>query len=217
MGEPAFDNPRKALVFALNFEMKMPQPVMTRMIADGRMRRIELADGSKVTVADMSRMSKKRAEGLTGLDGAATAGFVLQVLASLPEAQQLVLMAECMRPTFSCACRAPCCSGNKPNGAWVAAIRTICEHLRDEAQLSRITGKKGMSTTPALRLALVEKFFIPGREFVLTRIAERCDVSEQTVINHRRPIITYLEKQQRAGWRALDEALGSAGIVGPPS
>lgn len=216
MNDPAFDNPRKALVFALNYQLKMPTPVMTQMIADGRVRRIELADGSRVTVADMSRIATKRAEGLSGLDGAATAGFVLQVLASLPEQQQLVLIAECLRPALACVCRAPCCSGHRPNRAWVTAINSICDHLRDEAQLSK-TGKKGYSTSPGLRLAIVEKFFVSSRDFVLLRIAERNDVSEQTVVNHRRPILTYLEKQQRAGWRALDEALNSAGIVGTPS
>lgn len=216
MTEPSFDSPRRALTFALNYELKMPRPAMTKMMADGKVQRIELADGSKITVAVGYNSSRRRPEGLTGLDGAATAGFVLQVLASLPVQQQLVLIAECMRPTTPCSCGSPCCSGERRNSGWITAVRCICDHLRDEAHLSRLPGKKGMSTLPDLRFMLVEKFFVPGREFTYASVAKRFNISEQTVFNHRKPVLAYLTQQQRTAWRAIDEALGFAGIVGDP-
>lgn len=212
MNEPLFDSPRKALAFALNHHLALPRPMMNKMMADGKVQRIELADGTRITLA--APKGPPRNEQLRGLDGAGTAGIILMHLARLPEPQQLVLMAQSMPPTRPCPCRAPCCTGQRPNSEWVRAILKLCDYLRDEAQLSRVKGKKGLSTSPEMRRALVEKFFVPRRDLVLADLAVKCGVSEQTVITHRRPIVTFLEKQERAGWRAFDDSLGEAGLVG---
>ena len=161
MTEPVFDSPRKALGFALNYRLDLPRPAMAKMMADGNVRRIELADGSKVTI--MAYRKSERSTQLKGWDGAATAGMVLQHLISLAEPQQWTLMAELMHPTHPCACKAPCCSGHRPNQNWSRTIHRLCDHLRDVASLSKMPGKKGLSTAPGLRLALVERFFVSSR------------------------------------------------------
>lgn len=211
--EPLFDSPRKALHFALNHRAKMARPAMSKLVADGRMQKIELADGSKIIVMG-GRSKPPRSEQLKGMDGVAQAGMVLYHLARLPEPQQLVLIAQSVPVALPCACRAPCCSGHRPNGPWVHAVLVLCDYLRDEAKLSVIPGKRGMSINPHMRRQLVEKFFVQSREINLAKLAAQCGVSEQTVTRARAPIIEYLEKNERAGWRAFDEHLGTAGIVG---
>lgn len=187
---------------------------MAKMVAEDGMQRVTLADGSRVTV-DRRHILKPRDMQLKGMDGVAQAGMVLYHLALLPDPQQLVLIAQSMPPTIVCTCRAPCCSGHRANGPWVHAVLKLCDYLRDEAQLSRVPGKKGLSTSPWLRRALVEKFFVrSGQHMTTDEMAARADVSVSTVITHRRPIVTFLEKADRAGWRAFDESLGAAGIVG---
>lgn len=185
---------------------------MNRMMADGKVRRIELADGTRITVA--APKGPPRSEQLRGLDGAATAGFILQHLANLPEQQQLALMGESMPSVLPCTCKSPCCAGTKPNPTWARIVSRMCHHLAVEAQLSKIKGKKGLSTSPLLRSMLVEKHFLPRKTMILAAIAERIGVTEKTVIEHRRPIVDYLTKQADAGWRTFDVWLSEAGIVG---
>lgn len=210
--EPLFDSTRAALRFALNHHMALPRPAMNKMMADGKVMRITLADGSKITVAQPR--GRPRNEQLKGLDGAGTAGMILARLAGLPEPHQLTLMAGSMPAYLPCACGAPCCAREKVNPEWSRAIGKLCDHLRDEAELTKIKGKKGLSTSPVMRRALVEKFFIPKRHIVLEDLARVCGVSEQTVVAHRKPILAYLEKAESQGWRALDVDLSEIGIVG---
>jgi hypothetical protein len=214
MTAPIFDDPRKALRFALNHRLQMPRPAMNKAPAgNSGLQKLELADGSHVLVSKASTRPKRN-ENLAGMDGVAQAGFILYHLARLPEPQQLVLIAQSVPVALPCACRAPCCSGERPNDPWVHAILLICDYLRDEAQLSRIKGKKGMSTGPYLRRALVEKFFVPGRSRTTEEIAKKADVSETTVVMHRKPIVTWLEKNENEGWRSFAHHLDVAGIVG---
>src|SRR5437899_481750 len=118
MTEPLFDSTRKALRFALNHHMALPRPAMNKLMADGKVQRIVLADGSKITLAAPRATARPGSEQLHGLDGAATAGMVLLHLAQLPEPQQLVLMAGSMPATLPCSCRSACCVGEKRNGEW---------------------------------------------------------------------------------------------------
>lgn len=210
--EPLFDSPRTALRFALGHHMALPRPMMNKMMATGQVQRIELADGTKITVA-LPR-GKPRNEQLRGLDGAGTAGGILLHLARLPEPQQLVLMGSSMVALLPCACRAPCCSGVRPNPEWLRSVLKLCEYLRDEAVLSRLPGKKGMSVRPELRQMLVEKYFLPERKISPKELALRFNVSQSTILNHQRPIVEFLERQADLGWPAFDEHLAEAGILG---
>lgn len=213
--EPLFDSPKAALTFALNYHLGPTRPQMNKMMADGKVKKIDLANGSQVEVeVPVVKRGPQRSNQLKGVDGVAQAGMILQVLARLPEPQQLTLIAYALIPTTVCSCRSACCQGYRANQEWVRTVLKLCDYLRDEAELSKIKGKKGLSTQPLLRRLLVEKFFIPEKNSTLVELAMISGITEQTVIAHRRPILVFLEKQMDDGWRAFDEDLGKAGIVG---
>lgn len=210
--QPLFDSGKTALRFALNYHMALPRPQMNKMMADGKVVRIELADGTKITVT--APRPAPRSEQLRGLDGAATAGIVLAHLSRLPDEQQLVLMGFSLDASLPCACRSPCCSGSKVNQNWARVVLRICEHLKEEAELTKVPGKKGLSTHPLMRRMLVEKFFLPKRDLSLVDLARKCEVTEQTVIAHRRPILAYLDRMTDLAWRSIDIILDESRIVG---
>lgn len=212
-GGALFDSSRKALLFALNAtaRSRYSAPLMNKMMADGKVRRIELADGTKMTVAVPRR---RRNENLIGMDGVAQAGMILLQLAKLPRPKQLVLIGSTLQSQLPCSCRSPCCRGYKMNSEWAQAIEELCDVLKNEANVTKKKGVKGFSTPPMMRRALVEKHFIPGKRIVLAELADACDVTEATVIKHRKLITEYLERADKDGWTALDASLTKAGIVG---
>ena len=212
--EPVFDSTRAALRFALNLHLAMPRPQINKMMERGKVQYIELADGSKIACAMPQKRKSSRRPSLGGLDGAATGGMVLRELSTLPEAQQLVLMGGNLVAILPCACRAPCCSGYRLNPDWSRVIVKLCDYLRDEAELSRVPGKKGMSIAPVLRRALVEKYYLPERKLVLADLAKACRLSVQTVYNHQASILPLLQSLEDAGWSALDRLLSEVGLVG---
>lgn len=207
-----FDSTRKALRFALNHHVAVSAPVMNRMMQQASKRTaLKLADGTVIEVAAPG--GKPTNSDLKGLEGAATAGYVLRMLASLPDAQQMILMARSVRPTMPCACRAPCCAGERPHPTWLRSVNALCHHLMVDAALSQIKGKKGLSTGPKLRMALVGKYLVPSREITMVQIAEQCDITEKTVLAHKKPIYGYLTVQEDEGWSTLDHSLSAQGIV----
>lgn len=210
---PLFESTRAALRFALNHQQSLPSPVMTRMmVKHSRLKLIELADGRKIQVS--TKRGRPKDEQLKGLDGSGQAGLILASVARLQHAQQLVVIARSLPATLTCNCRRPCCRGRKPNPEWAEPIERICEYLRDEAALSKVRGKKGLGTHPALRRALVEKHFMPGRDMTLEQLARMFDLTEKTVSTHQKPIRAWLEAQEAAAWSALDERMSVSGLVG---
>lgn len=211
--KPLFDSSRAALRFALSDREIDIRPVMNRMMSAGRLVLKTLKSVTDGT-DEVRRFIPPRDQQLIGLDGKAMGGMILQLLGKLPEIQQSVLKAGSMHAMMSCTCRSPCCAGEKPNKEWAVCILYICDHLKNEAELTKVKGKKGLSTSPLLRRALVEKQFLPNRRLVLSELADACHISEQTVHNHRKPIVAFLEKQETDGWRSFDEYLAESGIVG---
>lgn len=143
--------------------------------------------------------------------------MILQEFARLKPWPALALMCRAKAPRIACSCTRICCSGFKPNEDWAAAVDALCFILKHEAELSRKRGKKGLSTHPALRRSLVERFFDPARRFVLRELAESVSVSEMTVMVHKKPIEEFLRDQEQQGWQELDLLLQEAGIVGATS
>lgn len=197
---------------------------MTRAMADdsrpARGRELELADGSKVLVTEQRSAARRSREQLRGLDGAATAGLVLAQLYRMPDGQQLAVMAASVDANQPCSCGASCCAGSKFNPQWLRVVLKLCEHLKEEADITKTPGKKGMSTTPELRKFLVERFFLerierePALRYSLVYIAKKCGVTEKTVGEHRKLIDAYLEEQHDLGWQSMDVLLSEAGLVG---
>lgn len=182
------------------------------MVARSRQKLIELADGRKIQVT--VRKGRAKDDQLKGLDGSAQAGMILQAVSRLPHAQQLVVITRSTPASLTCNCRRPCCRGRKPNPQWIEPVEFLCEYLRTEAKLSKVRGKRGLSTPPMLRRALVEKHFLPGREMTLVELGRVFDVTEATVIQHQKPIRAWLESQEGHAWRALDKSMSNAGVVG---
>ncbi len=209
MNPPLFDSTHSALRFALNYAGSTPRPLMNRMIADGQMVRKEQADGKKVTVVRRSRN-----EPLRGLDGAAQAAMIARQLDYLTAQQKDCVIASFKTWVLPCACRMPCCSGYRKNPDWVEAVERLCLHLKLHAELSRIKGRRGLSTHPRMRQALVERFFIPGKTIIIADLAELCNVTPQTVITHKKPIEEYLDDMLREALVQLDSILSTLGIVG---
>jgi hypothetical protein len=214
--KPLFDNSRAALAFALNHSRsRYSAPLMNKAMAEvgHPVREIVLGDGTKIKVAVPKRRRPTDPQ-LRGMDGIAQAGMILLHLSKLPRPKQLVLIAGTLKPLLPCDCNSPCCAGTMPNHEWVEVVKEICEHLKDEAHLSRKRGKKGFSTHPVMRRALVEKHFIPGKRIILSELADLCNVSEATVVAHRKPIEEFLDRTDKDGMTALDILLTRAGIVG---
>lgn len=191
--EPIFRSAREALVFALNFSAEQyDRPAMSKMAAR--------ATGS--------------GRGLGGLDGAAQAGFVRQELAACGRLYEALIIAQLAPRGTPCACRAPCCSGTRPNRERAEAI----DYLVTEA----IKVLSGCVTHHRMRVALVEAALRRERPGI-TALAERCGVHRDTVSEHakrvRRWLIGEREEiglEQRA-WEAITARLTACGMVGEPA
>ena len=197
-----FDTSKKALAFALNHSRDSTgQPLMLKYANSLS----EKSAGVTTKNFDAERLNRE--------DSIILSGMILGHLATLPPYQQAALVATAARRTYPCACRQPCCSGFKPNKDWVDAVKQLCEHIRHTTDaMHHNSGKKRIHTNPQLRRMLVEKHF--GQHYVLADLAEQFQITEATVINHRKPITLMLTNAQKDGQSALDEALTRAGIVG---
>ncbi len=207
-----FDSTHAALRFALNYAGATPRPVMNKMMADGSLVRKELEDGTRITTG--RQMLRRQRTGLRGLDGAGQAGMIAKQLDYLTPAQKDCTIAHFKDWLLPCSCRNPCCSGYRRNPGWVEAVDRLCVHLKEQAELSRVRGRKGLSTHPQMRRALVERFFVPGKTIIIAELAERCGVTSQTVITHKKPIEEYLADALRDALTQLDQILNTLGIVG---
>lgn len=210
---PLFDSTHSALRFALNYSGSTPRPVMNKMMADGSLMRKELEDGTKITIGKGMRRSRRN-EPLRGLDGAGQAAMIAKQLDYLLAHQKDCVIAQFTAWVLPCACRSPCCSGYRKNPAWNGAVDRLCDYLKEEAELTKKAGKKGLSTHPHMRRAIVERFFIPGKTIVLADLAERCNVTPQTIITHKKPIEAHLTEALRLALIQLDQILNSLDIVG---
>jgi hypothetical protein len=185
---------------------------MNKMMADGTLMRKELEGGTCITVGVAIR--KRRNQLPRGLDGAAQAAMITKQLDYLTQAQKYCVVAKFKNWCLPCSCGSPCCSGTRRNPGWFEAIEWLCSHLKEEAELSRKHGRKGLSTHPQMRRALVERFFIQGRMIIISELAEMCGVTPQTVITHKKPIEAYLTQTLNDALSHLDLILNTLDLVG---
>ncbi len=199
---PIFDKSVKALSFALNHTKSMyAQPLMSK-VANA----LSEAEGDR----PLRILSEHR---LGGLDGAAQAGLIYLQLKKLPDHEILALICRAAVPAFPCSCRSPCCMGVRPNSEWITAIKSMSDYVREAQNPSPpLKGKKTINTPPQLRRMLVEKHF--GRKYVIADLAEKFQVTEATITNHRKPITRILTDVEKSGWTNLDSYLTEVGIVG---
>lgn len=224
---PLFDSSRKALEFALNaVKVKMPSPFMNKAMAEVKVkkRRMKKAgvmakNATALALLDLEeapRSSRKPHEARmpTGLEAAAQAGFILRQLDRLEPAHRTVLYGVVITAYDPCECRAPCCSGERLNPRWASAVKETCEILKGVGDITKTAGKRGLSTHPAMRWALVEQFYTK-RAIRVADIARHCRVALMTVTKHREWINTYLEQTEQEAWLAVDAIFDQVGITGP--
>lgn len=225
-----FDDTRKALAFALNAHRSAapPRPTATvamatapgkkpkkprtkkdRQAAEEERLEREDAERRALVRAAFARRDPKTAE----RDRAAQAGLILAVFAKLDDAHRHVLSGRLVVSHEPCACRRPCCSGQAVNLRWTVAVGEICALLKERADLLKVPGKRGMSTLPGLRRAVVEAYLL-GAECRVVDLAERGGVSTVTAAKHRAAITEWLETCEDEAWAQAALLLDRAGITG---
>jgi hypothetical protein len=230
-----FDDTRKALEFALNFEGHAKTSVMSSILAQmshlprkvsqtARKRLLrqyrddpELMEFVKSLLSAELKTRRSRTmappPSPKGLAGAFLAGHILAHFGRLERHRQDILAARTARAYDRCACGSPCCCGWRRRPVWAQAVVEVCKHLELVADVTRQPGKRGLSTNPAMRVAIVEDYFLNGG-MSLTDIARIGQVVLATAGAHREMIRSYLEQEEDSGWTDLAHIFDQAGITG---
>jgi len=214
--DPLFDNVEKALSFAFNLELgNLPAITMNKMMAEGPPEKLKGQGPIETPSRPSPSLGAQPGDRLSGLDRAAQAGFILQLVARLDRAHQNTLAARLTRHRDSCSCRNACCRGWRPNKGWSTAIYGLCELLQDTEDAKKATGKRGFSTDPKLRKLLVERFFYSGLSpFSTTRLAETTGVSHVTVVKHNEWSVAILEAVENEAWQQIGAIFDAEGVTG---
>lgn len=202
-------------MFALNADVvNMPRPFMTKVMASTPVKRSKKAKAALAVLGEATRrMNLDPQPHFSGLDKAAQAGLILRQLEKLEPQETLVLRGLLTRPYDPCSCRSPCCSGQRKNPRWIDAVEKTCDFLRDHAEVLRQPGRKGLSTQPNLRQALVENWYT-GDRVSMPVIAKHCDVTAVTARAHWAWITDYLVATENSAWTNIAPILDEAGITG---
>ena len=206
-----------ALHFALNFEdLTIPASLMNKEMAMPQPVDRAKSEAMARSYGSGGRPSKPKAQSVAlgnTADRAVMAGWVLQRFQHLDTVSRLVLTLTVMKPRTPCACGAPCCRGWLLRRPWVESVRLLTEHIQYTAELD--PDKKGYSTEPRLRQALVEDFARPvERRKSLADLAELAEVTAKTVAAHRHKIHGYLGEVQDRAWEDLAAVFDAHGITG---
>lgn len=166
----------------------------------------------------MNKLADKAAptgKGLAGVDGSGQAGMIKREIKDLGEFYEAIVIASFALPSTPCACKASCCSGEKPNQEWAEAI-----HIVTTEAMSQLSGKLSHYK---LRKGIVERQF--GVKRTLLDLAEHCGVDRDTASHHNAIITSWLkgDRQDRQNAKvgeiaralaAADERLTRAGFIG---
>lgn len=183
--EPLFLSAHSAVVFAFNFSTDFyDRPVMNKM-------------------ADHPRPTGK---GLSGLDGAAQAGFIRAELKGMGAVGEAIVVARVAPRSSPCACRHACCSGQILNTEWSNAIDVLVQHS--------ILALSGSISNYRLRKAIVLRFF--GEKIGFADIALKIGVSKTTANDQNQKIVKALKSEEGAVWSKLECRLIETGMVGSP-
>ena len=192
-----FSNAHAALVFAFNYSAQYyAPPLMNRLASPGT--------GS--------------GKGLVGLDGAAQAGFIRAEVHSLGEIAEAILIARAAPRYESCSCRAPCCSGRKPNKEWTAAIAVLADYVRT-------TALAGCTSNGLLRREYVVRYFSPKDQRTgLEALADKHGVHRDTASAHYGRVARLFGGSRKGrettpgledvAKNAIDDKLRALGLVG---
>jgi hypothetical protein len=217
---PAFDSVVKALVFAFNASdaYYIASPVMNKAMAEVPVKKKRAKKGAN---AEQDEETKPRpspppmqpAERLQGLSKAMQAGFILLQVKRLEATQQAILAACYTHPTNPCQCQRPCCQGFQPTPRWSKAIAVICDALKENADVIKQPGKRGLSTEPTLRRLLVERYFLGGG-MPTAKLARIAKISTITATKHDEWITSYLEAEETEARIQIATIFDQEGITG---
>lgn len=190
--EPLFRSAHKAVLFAVTRSGSPARPISSRMV--------DVTTGSR---------------DLAGLDGAAQAGMILNVLECLGKLPVAALVADVAPRSSPCGCRRPCCSGHRVNPIWREAV----DVLSYEAGVRKVS-----SGSYALRSSILLKIY--SGKTTLKAIGDDLSLNSETVSRHHRMLYRWL-KGEKAGkhseaaegveplaWREAESVLRNVGIVG---
>ena len=180
--EPLFRNAHEALKFACNFTHGQLKPSV---------------------MALLSSKTYRRGKGLGGNDGAAQAGMIKQEIEGLGSPGRALMLARFTNPSVSCSCGVICCSGEKPNKAWVSAISDATDYA--------VRALGGISNH-RLRRALVERYF--GRKATFGVIAERMGVNRDTASDQNNKIVALLGREEEKAMNRISTELKALNVTG---
>lgn len=180
---PPFKTTHGALTFAFNF-------------SHGGVKRPYLA-----TLADKPAPPGR---GLSGLDGAGQAGMIRAEVLQLSDVRRRILLLRFAPPQSPCQCRAPCCTGFRPNLEWREAHGWVAAHVLGAALVGTVSNFR-------LRQALVSRYF--GQEKSMVKISEECQVKRDTASEHNKRVVAYLEEEERRAEWEIQGWLEARGVV----
>lgn len=211
--QAAFDSVARALAFAFNADgAYIAPPVMNRVMAaiPAKKKRGQKEVG---WTRKPSGPPPQPGEAVRGLDKAAQAGLILQLVGRLGQEQQNALQARFTRPQVPCSCGSPCCQGSRTHSGWKRAIDGLCETLKSDANVMRRRGKLGMSTEPRLRLAIVVNYFRDTPDS-MAGIAASVGVNSVTAARHSELIRSYLYRVESDALLEIALIFDQVGVVG---
>lgn len=181
--EPLFTSAHCALKFAMNF-------------SHGTVK--------KSFLAAAQGKSGPAGKGLGGLDGAAQAGLILAELSNLEPVRRNIIVAWFTTAYSPCACRSPCCRGQRETPSWAEAVNYLTEYVL-------ALGLTGTVSHYRLRRTLVMRFFGVKDSFVEMALA--CGVHRTTASEHNKAVSEFLKREHRLGLYDIEGRLKRAQIV----
>ena len=158
----------------------------------------------------MSKMSDT-AKGVDNEREQGQAGAIQAMMKSTGEFHEACLISRRAAHKITCSCGAPCCSGSKPNWVWHEAINFITMEVKRLIDMERRDGIRGIKDDPAMRRALVAKYF--GERIRINELAKACEVADATVASHHGKITKIIKKTEGEAWSLIEERLRIAHII----
>lgn len=222
--DPQFDSTREALYFAFNVQFTittLPATAVNRAMSEVGVGNKALSNAlAKIDAIEpmpgKARRTKHQAPGATlhGLDRVAQAAFILRQVEKLDRHHRNVLAARLTRSRTDCLCRRPCCQGWLVTSQWGRAVEALCELLQDTENAVKVTGKKGFSSQPDLRRAVVSRFFDTSMGANPTQLQQKLEISPGTVASHTLRVTAQLGEWETKAWLEIQDLFDQAGITG---
>lgn len=183
--EPLFRSVQDACIFALNFNLEQ---------------------FARPTINAMSSPATGQGRGLGGMDGAAQAGMIREIIKRLGDLDERIVIARVAPKWKRCECGSACCSGRQPNKEWIEAIDWITRESVRRGMLA------GCISHYRMRRGLIEKYFGVGG-INLGKLAENCGMHRNTAGEQNTRMRKHLEDAERRAFEKLHALMVGAALV----